>query len=504
MAEKLKSIFNKDIIIFGLLITVGLLIYINALNAPFIWDDFALITGNEQIRSFSYFKEWFTTSTTSGNPTIPTSDLYRPLIKLIHATIYGLFGAAPLAFRMLNIVLHILNSLFVFVLLGKIKLPRYGSLLGALIFLTHPVQVETVTYISGLPDVLVSFFILLGLLFFQSEKNFLALAMCIFGFLSKEIAITFFAFAWLLTIYEWKIYDKKSLRKKFEWLSIFMVVTLIYIILKFTVLNFTGSVHLSTFVNEYTENISVRIITFISILWEYAKLIIFPKDLFFEKVHLPVTELFQMRGIFGVSFIIGGCALAYNSFFKSKRFFFAFVWFFIPLIPVSGIFIIANNLYAERWLYLPLIAITFGIASFWETLKTKQARAIYACLMILIAVALSIRTVYRNFDWTDPERFYEKEISYNPYSPRLYSQLGTIHFAKGNYNRAIQAFEKSVITDDIESSPIFRFNLGNTYYYVGKYDKAEYWLKEALRMKPDYEKAKKMLDKTISDHERFK
>lgn len=502
--EKFKKILDNDLAVFGLLFLVGTLIYMNALSAPFIWDDFSLIINNEQIKSFGNVKEWFATGSTNNEFIASPGDLYRPLVKLIFASIYSVFGETPFAFRVLNIILHIANSFLVFTLLKKFNLPRYGSLLAALIFLVHPVQVEAVTYISGLPDVLAPFFILSGLLLFKSGKNFAALITCVLALLSKEIAITFFAFAWLIVMYDWKSYDKKTKGEKCIWASTFTMIVLIYIILKFTVLNFSGSMHLTTLVSEYTEKISVRIITFVSILWEYAKLIAFPKDLFFEKVYLPVAELFQMRGIFGASFIIGGCALAYNSFLKNKKFFFAFVWFFIPLIPVSGILIIANTLYAERWLYLPLIAIAFGIASFWETLKTKQARAIYACIMVLIAIVLSVRTVYRNSDWTDPERFYEKEISYNPYSPRLYSQLGTIHFAKGNYNRAIQAFEKSVITDNIESSPVFRFNLGNTYYYVGKYDEAEYWLKEALRMKPDYEKAKKMLDKTIYDHERFK
>lgn len=502
--EKSKKILDNNLAVFGLLLLVGVAIYANAWSAPFIWDDFPLIVENEQIKSFGYIKEWFTTSSVSGSAVATPGDLYRPLVKFIFALLYSVFGEAPFAFRTLNIILHIANSFLVFALFKKFKLPQYGSLLAALIFLGHPVQVEAVTYISGLPDVLAPFFILSGLLLFKSGRNFAALTTCILALLSKEIAVTFFPFALLIVMYDWKSYDKKTKGKKCVWASIFGAVILIYIILKFTVLNFSGSMHLTTLVSEYTEKISVRIITFVSILWEYAKLIIFPKDLFFEKVYLPVAKLFQMRGIFGISLIVGGCALAYNSFFKSKKFFFAFAWFFIPLIPVSGIFIIANNLYTERWLYLPLIGVAFGIAAMWEALKTKQARAIYACVMILIAVALSIRTVYRNSDWTDPERFYENEISYNPYSPRLYSQLGTIHFAKGNYNRAIQAFEKSVITDDIESSPVFRFNLGNTYYYVGKYDEAEYWLKEALRMKPDYEKAKKMLDKTIYDHERFK
>ncbi|MDZ4245213.1 MAG: tetratricopeptide repeat protein, partial [Candidatus Gracilibacteria bacterium] len=368
------------------------------------------------------------------------------------------------------------------------------------IFLVHPVQVEAVTYISGLPDVLSGFFILAGLLFFKSGKNILTLLTLLLAFLSKEIAITFFAFAWLITIYEWKSYDKKTLNTKLKWLTVFTIISIIYFILKLTVLNFTGTADLTDIVNDYTESILIRTITFISIIWEYAKLIIYPVHLFFEKSVVHATTLLAPKGIFGLTVLIGGCGAAYNSFLKDKKFLFGFTWFFIPLIPVSGIFIISNAFYAERWLYLPLIGVVFGIAALWENLKTKEAKAIYICILVIVSMTFATRTIFRNREWADPQEFFENEIANNPYSPRIYNQLGTVHFAKRNYNRALSAIQKSIELDDAKSSPIFRFNLGNTYYYLGKNDKAIFWLNEALEMKPDYEKAKIVLNKILEEN----
>lgn len=501
MVEQFKKFITKDIAVAVLFLLIGMGIYANALNAPFIWDDFTLIDSNEQIRSFDHIGEWFTTSSTSGVKGGHDSDLYRPMMKALDAVIYHFFELKPFAYRVLNILLHIINSFLIFTLFRKLNLKKIGAIFAALIFLVHPVMTEAVTYISGLPDVLSGFFILIGLLCFKSNKNILSLAALLLAFLSKEIAITFFAFAWLMTIYEWKTLDKKTLNTKLKWLTAFTVISIIYFILKLTVLNFTGTADLTSAVNEYTESTWIRTITFISIIWEYIKLIVYPAHLFFDKSVSHVTTLFTPRGVFGLTVIIGGCLAAYNSFLGNKKFFFGFAWFFIPLIPVSGIFIISNAFYAERWLYLPLIGVVFGIAALWEKLKTKEAKTMYICVLIILSMAFSVRTIFRNAEWADPQVFFENEIENNPYSPRVYNQLGTVHFSKGNYNRALQAIKKSVELDDIKSSPIFRFNLGNTYYYLNKNDEAIFWLNEALKIKPDYEKAQIVLDKILKEKE---
>src|SRR3989338_37398 len=120
MILKIQNFLNKNIVVFGLLLLIGAGIFANALNAPFIWDDLALIADNEQVKSFDHVKEWFTTSTTSGNENVPESDLYRPVIKSIFASIYELFGPIPFTFRILNILLHIVNSFLVFTLFKKL------------------------------------------------------------------------------------------------------------------------------------------------------------------------------------------------------------------------------------------------------------------------------------------------------------------------------------------------------------------------------------------------
>ena len=117
----------------------------------------------------------------------------------------------------------------------------------------------------------------------------------------------------------------------------------------------------------------------------------------------------------------------------------------------------------------------------------------------MITTALGTRTVYRNFDWMDPQTFYEKEISYNPHSPRTFSQLGTIHYEKRNFNRARKAFEQGIQNDPHKELPQLRFNLGNTYYHLSKLQDAEQLYREALEINPDYTKAKEMLEKTLQE-----
>ena len=494
--KKIQNCLNKNWCVFALLCVIGISIYANVLNAPFIWDDLATVSENKQITSFFHIKEWFTTSSVSG-ANVPESNLYRPLVKTIDATIFQIFELRPFAYRGLNIILHILNAFLVFCLFSRLKFARTGSVLAALLFLVHPVQVESVTYISGLPDVLAPFFMLSGLLLFMNRKNLGALGLLILALLSKELSIIFFALAGLLAIYKWTSYDKKIKSEKIKWLCIYAGTTAAYIILRFTVLNFTGSFHLTIAMqNVYTESLLVRVITFISTLYEYIKLIIFPVDLFFEKIFRPTETLATFKGIFGLIIVIGGLGLTYNSWIKNKKFFLGFLWFFICLAPVSGM-IVSNAIYTEHWLYMPFIGILIGIPFIWEYLKTKKAHAIFLSLFLIITLTLSIRTISRNTEWADPQTFYENEIAHNPYSPRTFSQLGTIHFAKRNFNRAAKAFEKGIENDVDQEIPQLHFNLGNTYYHLNRLDDAEQQYLKALEINPDYTKAKNMLN-TIS------
>ena len=469
------------------------LAYINVVNAPFIWDDRGLIVGNEFIRSFSYYKEWFTENSLKGAG-IEASNLYRPLQLFFHTIIYSLFELKETPYHLLNILLHIINSCLVFSLFKELKLSHVLSICATLVFAVHPVHTELVSYISGLPDLLAVFFTLSGLLSFIQRKYLYTLTFLILGFCSKELGVALFALAGLITVYNWSEYTPQIKSEKIKWLIIYACITLAYITLRLTVLNFTGSLSLNFSEGIYTSHLSVRLITFISILPEYVKLILAPFNLFFEKPFEIYTTLFTTKGLFGVLVLLLGSTLSYLSLKKKKIFFFGFAWFFISIAPVSGV-IPSNAIYTEHWLYLPLIGVFIMLISGLMHIQSKKSQAYILIPTIIIILLFTTVTINRNKDWNKPVQFFKNEITHNPTSPRLYNQLGRILLEEGDYQSAKEYLMKGIQIDTKNSIPLLRYRLGETYLRLEDTHAGALQYFEILKINPNYIPAHNMLEK---------
>jgi len=101
--------------------------------------------------------------------------LYIPLVYTMWAGLFKAFGLNPAVFHSLNIALHLANSCLVFLLIRNFKISVNASLLAALLFAVHPIQVESVVWVSALKDTSFTFFSLFGIWIFicSSWKGYL-------------------------------------------------------------------------------------------------------------------------------------------------------------------------------------------------------------------------------------------------------------------------------------------------------------------------------------------
>ncbi|MDD3014410.1 MAG: phospholipid carrier-dependent glycosyltransferase, partial [Candidatus Gastranaerophilales bacterium] len=178
------------------------------------------------------------------------NNFYRPLQQLSHGIIYQFFGLKVQAYHILSILLHITNSFLVFLLLKRLSFSRIASFLAALIFLVHPVQIEAVSYISGVSDPLSFMFMISGILVYLNcydpenkvktiLKTSLAAILFIIALLSKESAVIFCLLVGLLSIFLWKNYSKEERLFRIKNLVFYLILAGIYVYLRFTVLNFS-------------------------------------------------------------------------------------------------------------------------------------------------------------------------------------------------------------------------------------------------------------------------
>ncbi|MBI5408914.1 MAG: hypothetical protein HZA14_06075, partial [Nitrospirae bacterium] len=140
---------------FLLIITLGLLAYSNTFNVPFQWDEYDYITQNPIVKDASYFIH---PSKAQGLRQYD-SLINRFIGYLTFALNYKIHGLSVTGYHIVNIAIHLINAFLVyFLVILTFKTPNlkesslkekspYIALFSALIFVSHPVQTEAVTYI---------------------------------------------------------------------------------------------------------------------------------------------------------------------------------------------------------------------------------------------------------------------------------------------------------------------------------------------------------------------
>src|SRR5881398_2055734 len=128
--------------------------YRPAWNGGFIWDDDYYVINNELLTAPDGLRRiWFSLESPSQ---------YFPLVYTTLRLEHALWGLNPSGYHWINLLLHVANALLVWAVLVRLKVP--GAWLAGAIFALHPVQVESVPWITERKNVLMAFFFLLTLL----------------------------------------------------------------------------------------------------------------------------------------------------------------------------------------------------------------------------------------------------------------------------------------------------------------------------------------------------
>ncbi|MCK5840452.1 MAG: tetratricopeptide repeat protein, partial [Bacteroidales bacterium] len=483
----LSRISERKLFVFGILLAFALICYVNVIDGPMLFDDEHFIEKNLLIQSLDNIPDIYTTSVTEG--AYIGSNFYRPNQQVVYAFLYHFFKLSPVAYHLISILLHLLNAFFVFLLLVRFSFSRNASFIAALLFLIHPVQVEAVSYISGLADPLGLFFLLLGLLSYQKglisrvratqwTRFALSVAFFVAALFTKENQVIFLPLSIIVGIYTYVNEQKRA--DSFIFISTFVLVLIAsaYLFLKLTVFNFTGEIGLTDASNIYTENLFIRLLTFLSIQWDYFTMIIFPLRLNYEKPYMAYADIVTLRSLFGIMLVL--ITLFFTIRLKRhRRIFLGLSWFFACLVPFSGI-IPLNAMFLEHWLYVPLIGISILLASLYDWLLIKGKSQIFLIILILVVILFSIRVILRNKEWSDIERFYLNELKYTDSSIRIYNNLAMYYADEKVPGKAIYYYEKAIEVGDFFPQP--HHNLANLFHNRGDINKAIDELHKALRI----------------------
>lgn len=486
----MNKLFDKNYKVFLIFLVMGLAVYANVVNGPLLFDDEHFIQKNIYVHNMDVQKI-YTSSVTQGAGL--DGNFYRPNQQLAYAIIYKIFGENPVPFHLLSILLHISNTFFVFLLISTLGFGRLSSLIASVIFLVHPIQTEAVSYISGLSEPMGLFFILgSALLYLKAVKHVdtsgffkFAIASCVLyalALFSKESAVIYLALAGLISYYLF-VQDKlKFNRQVLTYLSVILVFTALYLVGKFTVFQFSEHAGLSEQQDIYTENIRVRITTFLNVMPEYFKMFLYPHDLSYEKPYTAYTTIATRGAIFSLLLIAATVATVIYS-KKVPRLFLALLWFFVALVPYVGI-IPLNAMYLEHWIYIPIVGLVMLVALLYEWLQKKKWNAVFLIFLVPVLVGCIAGTHMRNKEWADIEKFYKNELKHGGSSVRIYNNLGMYYADKGQLDKALGMYYKGVETWD--NFPQLHHNIAGILLEKNRVNEAYEEVYKALMLNPNF------------------
>lgn len=429
-----------------ILIVLAIAVYFNVLFNGFVWDDEEQVVNNSLIHSITNLPNFFSGSTFNTGGSGSLGGLYyKPMMSTFFSLIYTIFGNNPFFFHLFQVIIHLINSTLVFYLLRTFFKEKL-SLILALIFLVHPINTETVVYVSALQDTLYflfgSFALLWAITRKAQSKTFLIVGlMLLLSLLSKETGLLFLL---MLLIFKLLI-DRKHL---LGYILISATVIGVYSLLRFVVAGVSfGSGNLSPIMRiPFGE----RLINIPQILFFYLRTFFAPIDLSIAQ-HWTVKNIDLDSFYLPLTWVLTALVLAAAGmiYFKSKgqkqflTFNFFFFWTIMGLAMHSQL-VPLDMTVAERWFYFPIIGILGMIGVTIHNIKINtKFKTIYLSLTVLIVAALSLRTFIRTFDWRDGLTLFRHDITISQNAFDLENNLGVELYRVERFSEAKIHFEKS-------------------------------------------------------------
>jgi hypothetical protein len=468
-------------IVLCLLAAAVTLIYANSLSADFVYDDYAFIYNNHEIRTLTPLSKFLLSAETFSEPV--TNHIFRPLASFSFALNYAANGLNPAAYRIVNVFFHVLNAFLVFLVLRKIGFADPPSLAGALVFAVHPIHTEAVAWISGRGNVLFLFFFLLAYLLYaavdevskRSSRLLLlaaAVAAYVFSLLAKEMALPLPALLFGHDLYVRRARDIKNRMKLYV---PFILVAAAYVVLRAHVL---GTVEQVEF---HGGSAYVTFLAMLRAVVIYLKLLFVPVNMSLSRHFEPLHSLLDPRVLSGLCIFVLLIAAVFALYRRHSMMSFAIFWFAVTMAPVSNV-IPVNAIVADRFLYGPSIAFCIVAAAGARAIENWAGprKSLAESGLMMVLCLLMLLTVGRNNDWKHPILLWKKTAQSSPTSYVAFNNLAVEYMKAGRISDAVEALEKSLALR--EDLPETHLNLARCYGRLGRIEEAGVHYSIALKL----------------------
>lgn len=498
---------------FAILACAGLfiftwLLYTNSLTGKFTnWDDTILVVNNPDIKSLSPsdIKRIFTPV---------AGKTYQPVRVLSYAIDYQLWELNPLGFHVVNTLFHALAGVLLFLCLaemlarirpGKELDNRMIALLAAVLWICHPINVESVAWIASRKYVLLATFAFGSLYCYvrSSQDGKLHPGFAAGATVCFVLAIMSSPFGVILPPL-FVLFDycrEKDLnpicgfrKHGLALVPIVLAAALMYWLISIALFGGGGGPGLRD--AHVAGKAHWTVMTMLRVICDYAINFSCPLWLnckYPNKMEQTLLNPKIIVAILGVFAMLAGIIWQLRK--GNKLPFFCAVWMLIGWGPVSNIVPISTTM-ADRYMYLPSVGLFLIVAVGLNTLVERQRLAAKAAIAIfaLVALVYSGFTVHRNLAWQSSLDLWTNSIARHPENPVAQNNMGNALRDHGNeigdqamVDRAQAHFERSLAI--FEPHAEAHQSLGSHHLKKDNFELAEKHLTRALELNPDYSEA---------------
>ena len=530
---------------------VAILVYSNTLSTPFVFDDVIHITGNPYIRLQHFTMEGIKDAALKGYAR------NRPVPMMSFALNYYFHRYNVFGYQLVNIIIHMMTGIFLYLFI-KITLWIIGTGIGSapdpsfdriynnrapiaflatLIWLVHPVQTQSVTYIVQRMNSMAAMFFILSILLYAKGRSLQEKKFCIYkpevtypeppknrtlpeettdrisevdhnkpatyikrpftsylwftgsflagimALFSKEISLTL---PFLIFLYEWYFFQGLSKTWIKQRLLLFAIVLTGLAAVAFFYLGANPLKGILSGYDLYDFTLKQRVLTEFRVVIFYISLILFPLPARLNLDHdfsLSNSLIEPLTTLPSLAVIIGLTALALYIAKKERLYSFCILWFFGNLVIESSI--IGIEIIYEHRIYLPSMLVCLLVVIFaYKHIRLKWVKVALLCGIVMV---FSIWTYERNSVWKDEITLWEDCVKKSPASVRSLSNLASNLYIKGKFEEAAGLLKNAVRLDPDDEK--VHVHLGNVFFAQGNRDQAIDHYRKALKLYPAYDMA---------------
>ena len=477
-------------------------IYTDTLSGPFIFDDMPNIRQNPHIRlTHLSFGDLAHVIVKSRAPNRPVANISFALNYYLHR--YNVVG-----YHLVNILIHLTCGLLLYLLVkSTLRITGCGApsvyeqwipLFTALLWMIHPLQTQSISYIVQRMNSMAAMFYVLSLLLYikfrmaaAQKRRWILLGGCILsGFLALGTKENTATLPFFIFLYEWFFFQQLSVHwlKRHALTLTAIAVTLALVSGLYIGVNQLQKIDLGYSLRDFTAG--QRLLTELRVVIFYVSLLFWPHpsrlnlDHDFSLSH----SLFQPPTTAICLLIILASILGAVCFARRDRLLsFCVIWFFGNLVIESSV--IGLELVFEHRTYLPsMLAILLAVVVVFRLIKPQWLGIGLLCMAAALG---SIWTFQRNQVWTDDIALWRDCVKKSPQKARSYNNLALALARRGNFKEAMANYQKALMLKPDYARA--HYNLGVILAKYGKLDEGVHHLRTAVNLDPNSAEAQNNL-----------